>query len=381
MHAQTRRGLLVAGAFGCSAIAAALAPTTTPWLALHLFLIGSVTTSIVSVTLMMAVTWSGAPAPRSPAITTQRWVIALGAILVTAGRAVDRPALAGLGACVVAVALALGIVLLTIIRRTARTDRFAPAIDAYVLAFAAAVVGVTLGGIMATNTITTDVRDAHVIVNLFAFVGVVIAGTLPSFTATQARTKMSRRATPRHLRLLVATLWTPAVVAALAVAAGMRAVTGVLIVLHGVAFLAVAALLPRLGRKQLDWAGPRLVQLFCGVGWWGAMTIVMGARFDRFLVDRAPLIALVVGGLAQILVASFAYLVPVVRGGGHESLTANFARSRSWLGLVLGNTAAVAGLTGQRAVLVVTLVVWAVDTALRLVPVGRTRAADTELAT
>jgi hypothetical protein len=50
--------------------------------------------------------------------------------------------------------------------------------------------------------------------------------------------------------------------------------------------------------------------------------------------------ALAVGGLAQILVASLAYLGPVLRGGGHERLTQGFALTRSWPGLALANVAA-----------------------------------------
>ena len=43
--------------------------------------------------------------------------------------------------------------------------------------------------------------------------------------------------------------------------------------------------------------------------------------------------ALVLGGYVQILVASLAYLAPVLRGGGHVRLSAGFATTRSWLAL------------------------------------------------
>ncbi|HRD99682.1 MAG TPA: hypothetical protein PLV68_00185, partial [Ilumatobacteraceae bacterium] len=57
--------------------------------------------------------------------------------------------------------------------------------------------------------------------------------------------------------------------------------------------------------------------------------------------------ALVIGGFAQILVASLAYLGPVLRGGGHRRLSAGFAITRSWTSLAAGNAAALAALTGS----------------------------------
>jgi hypothetical protein len=73
----------------------------------------------------------------------------------------------------------------------------------------------------------------------------------------------------------------------------------------------------------------------------------------------------VVGGFAQILVASLAYLGPVLRGGGHERLTAGFAITRSWVSLAAGNTAAVAALVGHDPTLAAALAVWLTDLAVR----------------
>ena len=83
--------------------------------------------------------------------------------------------------------------------------------------------------------------------------------------------------------------------------------------------------------------------------------------------DTVILRALVIGGLAQILVASLAYLGPVLRGGGHRMLTAGFALTRSWISLAAGNVAAVAALAEQRTVLAVAMVVWLVDIATRTI--------------
>ncbi|MEO8266272.1 MAG: hypothetical protein ABI706_12285 [Ilumatobacteraceae bacterium] len=75
---------------------------------------------------------------------------------------------------------------------------------------------------------------------------------------------------------------------------------------------------------------------------------------------------LVIGGFAQILVASLAYLGPVLRGGGHQRLTAGFAITNSWVSLAAGNTAAVAALAGHGPTLAVALAVWLTDIVARV---------------
>jgi hypothetical protein len=84
-------------------------------------------------------------------------------------------------------------------------------------------------------------------------------------------------------------------------------------------------------------------------------------------VPAAVIFALVVGGYAQILVASLAYLGPVLSAGGHERLARSFAVTGSWPGLVAGNVAAaglVAGAGWQPWALAV-LAGWAADTVRR----------------
>ena len=90
------------------------------------------------------------------------------------------------------------------------------------------------------------------------------------------------------------------------------------------------------------------MQLAAGLAWWAAMTVALAVATIRETDDRAILQALVIGGFAQILVASLAYLGPVLRGGGHRRLTAGFAITRSWVSLAAGNAAALAALARAR---------------------------------
>lgn len=368
MHRHVRRGLALSLAFAAAAVVTALAPGRTgPWLPLHLFLVGSVTMAIAVVTVMLAVTWSASPAPPGGALAAQRWTLAAGAASVATGRASSTPAATVAGGLLAAASLTAVAVMLLHARRTAHTPRFSPAIDAYVLAIAAAVAGIALGVGFTTGSVSSAMRDSHVVVNLLAFVGVVIAGTIPFFTATQARTKMGPRARPGTIRAVASWLWASAVTGAVAAALDRDDLAAGALLGHGVGVLALAPLLPRLGAKQIEWAGPRLLQLLTGIAWWSAATCWIAiARWRSPWIDGVALRTLVIGGYAQILAASLAYLVPVARGGGHLRLAAGLRRTRSWTGLVAGNAAAVLAALDQGRLVVPVLCVWLVDLGVRV---------------
>jgi hypothetical protein len=56
--------------------------------------------------------------------------------------------------------------------------------------------------------------------------------------------------------------------------------------------------------------------------------------------------ALVIGAYVRLIVATLSYLGPVPKGGGHERLARSCRRTRSWVGPVAGNLAAVAACAG-----------------------------------
>ena len=97
------------------------------------------------------------------------------------------------------------------------------------------------------------------------------------------------------------------------------------------------------------------------------MTLSFAVSFASDGSDHAVLQALVIGGFAQILVASLAYLGPVLRGGGHGRLTAGFATTRSWLSVVAGNVAAVGALVDRPVLMLTAMAVWLADITARAV--------------
>jgi hypothetical protein len=369
VHRQTRRGLLVAAGFTVAAVVSGITRVGGDWWApLHLFVVGALLSAVSATTQMLAVTWSASPAPRPLVAAAQRWTLAVGAVVLIVGRETDRTWMFVVGGTtVIAAVLGLGVILARI-RHRAATPRFAPAIEAYVAAAVAGAAGMSIGLALGTGRAGRNVvhlRDVHLVLNVFGLVGLVIAATLPYFAATQARSKMSSRATPSTMRLAFAALATATAVAATGQLVDRPSVTAGGLLAYALGLLGIAAMLPIYARSRLRWAGPRLVQLGAGIAWWFAMTVALGFATLRDADDRAILRALVVGGFAQILVASLAYLGPVLRGGGHERLTAGFAITRSWVSLAAGNTAAVAALVGRDPTLAAALAVWLTDLAVR----------------
>jgi hypothetical protein len=100
------------------------------------------------------------------------------------------------------------------------------------------------------------------------------------------------------------------------------------------------------------------------------------AAADRVVFGDRWLVVLVVAGYAQILWGSLAYLLPMLRGGGHERLAEGFATTRSWLGFAAANVAGLCAATEQpTAVTAVVIAAWVLDSTWRAARVGTARAA------
>jgi nitrite reductase (NO-forming) len=249
--------------------------------------------------------------------------------------------------------------------------RFDGSLRSYLAALAAGLAGSALGIAMASGLDAAPyarVRAAHLTLNLLGLVGLVIAGTLPFFSATQARVKMSARATARAQGLVLAGLVAALGAATLGFLLAWPMVAALGLGLYAAGVLGSVALVPRIGVKQLRWGGPRLLQLGAGVAWWVGASIVAAWRAGHGAVAFTPTVVgvLVVGGFAQVLGAAVAYLGPVLRAGGHEQLTAGFRTTRSWLALGAANAAAIALMFGASGVAVAAVFVWVIDLSARV---------------
>jgi hypothetical protein len=343
---------------------------TGAWLPLHLFLIGALLLAISGATQLLAVTWSASPAPADAAAATQRWLLAGATVALAVVREAraSRWLLALAGAAVVGALLLLG-ALLVQVRARAVVDRYTPAIDAYLLAIAFGAGG-SVAGIALANGAFDDsyaaARAAHLAINLLGLVGLVVAGTLPYFVATQARLKQSPSYTPTRLRAVVTWMALASAAVALALVAEHPGAAAVASFAYAAGIAALAWQLPVPGRKQFDWAGARLAQLFTGMAWWAIAVVLFGLHhLTGHPSERAAVTTLVVGGYAQLLLASLAYFGPVLRGGGHVRLAAGFSTTRSWFGLGAANVAALGAALARPWVFGVAIALWALDTLVR----------------
>lgn len=365
---QAKATLATALVFAAAAPVAAVVPHDTGrWLPLHLFLAGALLLAVSGATQFFAVTWSAGPSPSDRLARTQRLLLAAGAGGVVAAREGGiEPGVVVSGAAVLAALVLLGRSLVATVRPAVQR-RFDAALGWYLAALVLGVAGISLGIALGAGALTGPAagraRDAHAVLNVLGLVGLVIAGTLPFFVATQAKMRMSERRNRQGRPRAAMAGGTVIAAAGLLFAAPRIAGAGLALYLAGLVLLVPA--LPRPGRRQLEWAGPRLLQLGAGLAWWAGALVAatVCALAGRTPLPPPVLMALVVGGYAQIFAASLAYLGPVLSAGGHERLARGFATTGSWPGLVAGNAAAVALVAGGpwQPVAVLVIGAWAAD--------------------
>lgn len=371
--AQRQAAVTLVAALAFLVAAVAVMPVhqwTGRWLPLHLFLAGTLGLAISGASVFFAVTWSAAPAPPGWAVAVQRAGIAAGAIGVSVTRAARGPTVlvVASGAVFVAALAALcALLVVTVARGVER--RFDVAVAWYGTALAAGVAGVSLGIAMAASAPHDRTRDAHVTLNLLGLVGLVVLGTVPFFVATVGRTKTSPRATRATLFALLAWHAVALVTAAAAVLTSVHAVAVAALCAYAVGIAAVTAVLPAPTRRSLRWAGPRLLGVHAGLAWFVAAVVAAAVAVARGAQPFAGrwLLVLVVPAYAQILWGALAYLLPVLRAGGHLRLSEGFARTRSWPGLVLANVAGVLLALGASWPAGLAVACWCADTVARAV--------------
>lgn len=357
--------------FVVAAVAAAAAAAVTGgtrWAWLHLLFAGGIVLLISAVSLMLTVTWSAAPAPSDRLVVVQRSLVTVGAATVVGGRELAAPhPVVTSGAVVYVAGLALlGYLLVATVRRGVER-RFDVAVAGYVVALVAGATAAVLGAVMAATSPTLNLRATHMTLNLLGLVGMVIGATLPFYVATVVRSKMAPLARPRYLVAWLCVQTVALAVAAAGFAASLDVVAAAGLGLYAAGLCGLAPALPKPTRRQLEWAGPRLIGMWAGIAWWVVATAVAAVDAAR---GAAPLsgrwlLVLALAAYGQIVWGSLAYLLPVLRGGGHVLLSAGFATTRSWVGLAAVNVAGVALVAGLPPVAAVAVAVWVADTLWR----------------
>jgi nitrite reductase (NO-forming) len=304
----------------------ALARPVTPWLLVHLLLLGAVSNAILIWSTHFAAALlrlPGAGDRRGEA--TRLAVFNAGALTVVVAMAVDSPVAVVIGAVAVGAAVGGHAIVLMLRMRRALPSRFGTTVRYYVAAGGLLPFGVTLGVIMAPDDLPEPLHArlalAHVAVNLLGWMGLTVVGTLVTLWPTMLHTRIAdsaARAARRALPILVA--------AVLLIAAG--ALTGSRIgaeagIIGYLAGLAVAGrpLAEETRRRPPSTYATR--SLAAGLIWFvvsiTALAVIVATTADwehaAEAADRlaAPVLA---GFAAQILTGALSYLIPVMLGGG-----------------------------------------------------------------
>lgn len=342
--------LLVLGWFVAAAVVA-VAHRFVPvagWLMVHLLLLGGVSTAILLWSQHFAETLLRTPTPGG---RRGLWARLLGwsasAAVVVAGMVAGTTALvvAGAAGCAV-VAVAHGVVLVRQGSGQARTfgNRHAHLVRYYLVATSLLPVGVALGVVLARTAPAPGVAGrlylAHVAVTLLGWVGLTVAGTVVLLWPTVLHTRIdppADRAGRRALWVLGAGL----LLYVAGPASGVRwlVLGGAVVVAGGVALLGVhvARQARAVTRAGTSGGGFAAWSIAAALAWFVVSVVASGVAVVRAPSWAAVPVALgdlvgpfAVGFVAQVMVGSMSYLVPVVLGGGPGAARWSAAAVSRW---------------------------------------------------
>ena len=337
-------GYLVA-ALVASVASAAGAALISPWLPLHLALAGGASTAIAGVMpFFVAALAAGPPAGRvlrmsavalvavGAGIVSLRGIVPAATVLPPIGGSIY---LLGIGATALAVRNAgrAGLMM----RRPIVT-----------IGYTMALFNVAVGGLLATLMVAgwqpvlehwARLRPAHAWTNLLGFVSLVIVATLLHFLPTVLGTRILPRRSA-VIAVLGLAMGVPIVVVGLLLGWAAVAGGGALLALAGALAMALEAVLVVRDRghwtSDPGWHRFASVGLLAGVAWFvlgvglaAWLVLAYGASGDAWstVVVGAPL---VLGWVAQVLMASWTHLLPSIGPGG----PVDHARQRAILGRV-----------------------------------------------
>jgi nitrite reductase (NO-forming) len=303
--------------------------TESPWLLVHLLLLGAVTNAI----FVWSAHFADALLRRRATARSRHWqagrlaALNAGILMVVAGRVSGHWILTLVGSVVVGGSAAGHGIVLALQARTALPSRFGATVRYYICACAALPIGAGLGATLARGDVEAvqslqgRLVVAHITLNLLGWVGLTVMGTLVTLWPTMLRTRIADGAER------VARQGLPILAVSVAVTA-----SGALVGLQLLAAVGVAAYL-----SGVLWAVRPLAQVartkapsafatwsvMAGMLWLvvcllGLMTVLVTSPTWALVADRLDLLVapLAAGFVAQVLLGALSYLVPVVLGGG-----------------------------------------------------------------
>jgi nitrite reductase (NO-forming) len=307
-----------------------------PWLLVHLLLLGAVTNAI----LVWSAHFADALLRRRASAGSRRWQAArmvalnVGILLVVTGMVSSAWILTLVGSVLVGGAAAAHGITLAVQTSSALASRFAATVRYYVYASLALPIGAALGATLARDPHEPwlgRLLVAHIALNLLGWIGLTVLGTLVTLWPTMLRTRIAEGAEKVARQAL------PVLVGSVGVC-----VTGALC---GLQVLAAAGVATYLG--GVLWAARPMAHVArtkapSGYATWSimaAMIWLMGSLLGLVtILILSPtwglvtvrlgllLVPLAAGFAAQVLLGALSFLVPVVLGGGPTILRGTQAR-------------------------------------------------------
>lgn len=330
--APLRPAVVAGGSWLVAALAWALLGSSLPggrWVAVHLLTLGAVTGLIVALTDHFARTLLREREPAGLPARARHHLAQLSAAAVVLGRVTDwLPVLAAGATCLMVAVLWLYRDLRRA-RRRAVGARFVFVVRTYERAAGAFVHAGVLGLLLGLGVLGSwhgAARLAHLHLAVLGWAGLTLLATLVFFGPTVLRRQMAPGAGDRAARALpaAATALTVAAFALLATGFGGSAGTAARLLAAGAlavyAAAATAVLVPvlQVGRRATVTAHG--LHLLGACGWflaavWADVAVVATGRLDLL-----PLVglAVLVGVVGQAVLATVAYLSPMLGGGGPD---------------------------------------------------------------
>ena len=304
------------------------------WVLIHLFTLGILSNSIVvwSQHLTEKFVQIKVPLSARPRQLARIYLLNTGAIFTLVGQTLVEAwewhwLLTQVGATLVATAVAWHGVALFALWRQAESKRFRPVVSAYVASAFFLAVGATLGAFLATHPSHPRLLIAHVAANIGGFVGLAAAGSLTILFPSIWRTKginprMSLSFTLLGLGVLatlVGSIWNVPQVGLILYCLGWA------LSLQG--WLVNVLTVVRDPRGRISF--PALSVLFSSFWLLGGLIYYTTQHFFSS-EPKIPMLALVVGFGAQLLIGVMGYMLPTTMGGGPSAVRAGLREYNRW---------------------------------------------------
>jgi nitrite reductase (NO-forming) len=307
-----------------------------PWLLVHLLLLGAVTNAI----FVWSAHFTDALLRRRATPGSRRWqicrliVLNVGVVMVVAGMVTTEWFVTLAGSVVVGAAAAAHCVALSMQAGRALQSRFGATVNYYICASLALPFGAFLGAMLAGHPVERwhgRLAIAHITLNLLGWVGLTVLGTLVTLWPTMLRTRIAESA-ERVARQALPILVCSVVVTGVGALAGLQtlAAVGVAGYLGGVVWAVHP--LAQVARNKAPSAYATWSVMAAVVWLIGSLLGLVLALFTsstwQLVGERLELLVtpMAAGFAAQVLLGALSYLVPVVLGGGPATVRGTQAR-------------------------------------------------------